>query len=185
METKVKFCGICCEQDIDFVNITKPDFIGFVFVESRWRIPADIAMKLRERLADGIIPVGVFCDEPKENILSLQRNGVIEMANFYGGHSYQLDFPTITLYPDTSGDYELFDKAKDGVGGTGERLDWNNLPKSDKPFFLAGGLTPENVKEAMLLTNPYAVDVISGIETNEKKDLEKMQKFIERVRNNG
>ena len=185
MEPKVKFCGICTEKDIDFVNITKPDFIGFVFVESRWRISADIAMNLRKRLANGIIPIGVFRDEPKENILSLYHNGVIEMATFYGGHSCQLDFPAITLWPDTSGDYALFDRSKDGVGGTGEILDWSGLPKSDKPFFLAGGLTSENVEEAIQLTNPYAVDVISGIETDGVKDLAKMQKFIERVRNYG
>lgn len=185
METKVKFCGICSERDIDFVNITKPDFIGFVFVESRWRVSADIAMNLRKRLANGIIPVGVFRDEPMESVLSLYRNGVIEMATFYGGCSYQLDFPSITLWPDMSGDYALLDKSKDGIGGTGERLDWNNLSKPDKPFFLAGGLNADNVTEAIRLTKPYAVDVISGIETEGKKDLVKMQKFIERVRNNG
>jgi phosphoribosylanthranilate isomerase len=184
METKVKFCGICSERDIDYVNITKPDFIGFIFVESRWRVSADIAMKLRKRLAEDIIPIGVFRDEPEETILSLYQSGTIRMATFYGGHSYHLDFPSITLWPDTGGDYVQFDKSKDGIGGTGERLDWNALSKPDKPFFLAGGLTAENVEGAIRLTKPYAVDVISGIETDGKKDLAKMQGFIERVRNN-
>ena len=185
METRVKFCGICTERDIEHVNLTRPDFIGFVFVESRWRVSAEIAMNLRKRLAEGIIPVGMFRDEPKESILSLYRNGVIEMATFYGGRSCQLDFPSITLWPDTSGDYVLFDKSKGGIGGTGERLDWNDLTKPDKPFFLAGGLNAESVEEAIRMTKPYAVDVISGIETDGEKDLAKMQAFIERVRNNG
>jgi phosphoribosylanthranilate isomerase len=184
METKVKFCGICSEQDIDYVNITKPDYIGFVFVKSRWRVSADIAMKLRKRLAEDIIPIGVFRDEPKENILSLYQNGTIQMATFYGGRAYPLDFPSITLWPDSGGEFVLFDQSKDGIGGTGERLNWNDLPKPDKPFFLAGGLTAENVEEAIRLTRPYAVDVISGIETDGKKDLMKMRKFMERVRNN-
>ena len=185
MSTKVKFCGICSERDIDFVNITKPDFIGFVFVESRWRISVEMAMNLRQRLTAGIIPIGIFCNESQEMIQSLYHDGIIEMATFYGGYSCQSDCPSITLWPDTSGDYALFDKSKDGVGGTGEQLDWNELPTTDKPFFLAGGLTPTNVEEAIRLTHPYAVDVISGIETDGKKDLAKMQTFIERVRNNG
>ena len=183
--TKVKFCGICTARDIALVNETRPDFVGFVFVESRWQLTMEEAMRLRGGLADGIIPVGVFRDAPEEMVHALCRNGTIEMATFFGGDSYRTECPSITLWPDESGDYALFDKAKDGVGGTGERLDWHSLPKTGKPFFLAGGLTADNVAEAIALTQPYAVDVLSGIETNGEKDIAKMREFMKRVRENG
>ena len=71
------------------------------------------------------------------------------------------------------------------MGGTGKSFAWNRIPGSlDRPVILAGGLTPENVSQAVHEVRPYAVDVSSGIEvTRGIKDVEKMRKFIEETRN--
>ena len=69
-----------------------------------------------------------------------------------------------------------------GTGGTGTTFDWELLKNFSRPYFLAGGLSPENVKDAIRTLHPFAVDVSSGIETNGSKDPAKMELFIERVR---
>ena len=83
--------------------------------------------------------------------------------------------------PDTSADYLLFDAP---VAGSGETFNWQKLESQNvtKPFFIAGGLTEDNVADAICFFHPYAVDVSSGVETNGKKDQEKIKRFIERVK---
>ena len=86
----------------------------------------------------------------------------------------------VTL-PETSADYLLFDAP---VAGSGETFNWQELESQNvtKPFFIAGGLTEDNVADAIRFFRPYAVDVSSGVETNGKKDQEKIKRFIERVK---
>ena len=78
----------------------------------------------------------------------------------------------------TKADYLLLDSGM----GSGETFDWNTIPQIEKPFFLAGGLYPGNVEEAVQNFHPYAVDVSSGVETDGKKDETKIREFIRRVR---
>ena len=78
----------------------------------------------------------------------------------------------------TRADFLLLDSGM----GSGETFDWSTIPQIEKPFFLAGGLNPENVKEAVRSFHPYAVDVSSGVETDGRKDEEKIREFIRRVR---
>ena len=79
----------------------------------------------------------------------------------------------------SAADYILLDS---GSGGTGETFDWERIRHIRRPYFLAGGLTPDNAAEAVHLLHPYAVDVSSGIETDGHKDRDKMIKFVHAVR---
>ena len=76
-------------------------------------------------------------------------------------------------------DYLLLDS---GRGGTGTAFDYGRIGSPAKPFFLAGGLTPENVAEAARQVLPYAVDMSSGVETGGRKDKEKIEKAVRRIR---
>ena len=80
---------------------------------------------------------------------------------------------------ESAADYILLDQ---GAGGTGETFDWSLVPAIKRPWFLAGGLTPENVAEALNVTIPYGVDVSSGVETDRVKDYHKIKSFIQNVR---
>ena len=76
-------------------------------------------------------------------------------------------------------DYILLDQ---GIGGTGEAFDWNLVPPVKRPFFLAGGLAPENLRAAIAALHPWAVDISSSLETNGKKDPEKIRRLFRMLR---
>jgi len=162
-DVKIKICGIFRLQDIEIINTEKPDYIGFVFAESRRRVTPKQALQLRKGLSPGIIPVGVFTNQSIEDMQALVRNGVIDVIQT----------------PSRIGEFLLFDGP---VPGSGKTFDWNTIPKVEERFFLAGGLTPGNVTEAIKKVNPYGVDVSSGVETNGVKDAAKIRDFILRCR---
>lgn len=201
--TKVKICGLRTEQDIRFVNELKPDYVGFVLCEGRKRtISCEEAARLRRLLAPEIPAIGVFVDDPLERVASLLKSGIIQMAQLHGQESaaYAEELKRITDAPilraftvrsaadlksafSFPADFPLLDNGK----GTGETFDWSLLsdttPQSrQKPFFLAGGITPDNVKEAILRFHPFAVDVSSGVETDGKKDYDKIKALLHAVR---
>jgi phosphoribosylanthranilate isomerase len=101
----------------------------------------------------------------------------------------KLDVPSIRAIPvektleeiETKADFLLFDAP---LAGSGKTFDWELLKNQviEKPYFLAGGLTVDNVKQAITFFRPYAVDVSSGVETDGKKDLLKIMRFIESVK---
>ena len=196
--TKVKICGLTRLCDIDAVNIEKPDYIGFVFANSRRRVTPAQAMELRSKLANEIIPVGVFVDEAMENILPLVQDGVIEMIQLHGteNEEYIMKLKEMTTAPlikaisvqqagdvqkwaRTAASYLLLDSKG---GGTGRAFDWGLIGETSKPCFLAGGLNVNNIADAIKQTKPFAVDVSSGVETDGFKDPEKINEFIRRVR---
>ncbi|MDR2052312.1 MAG: phosphoribosylanthranilate isomerase [Treponema sp.] len=82
---KIKICGLFREADVEFANEAGPDFIGFVFAESRRRVSPAAAARLRSRLREGIVPVGVFVNAPPEEIAALYRDGLIAAAQLHGG----------------------------------------------------------------------------------------------------
>ena len=163
-------------------------------------IQANIPVSLFEiqQLAPGIQAVGVFVKEDPETVVHLLEDGVIDVAQLHGGESeayirtlrqhthkpilqaFRVDTPAdLEKAQASSADYILLDS---GDGGTGERFDWSLLAGVTRPYFLAGGLDPENVGGAVEKLKPYAVDVSSGIETDGKKDPEKMKNFVRAVR---
>ena len=198
MMTRIKLCGLSRPCDVDAVNELLPEYVGFVFWEkSRRYVAPEIAASLRKNLAGGIQAVGVFVDECPERIAALVRLGVIDVVQLHGheDNAYISRLRTLTNTPiiqafrvssprdlaearESTADYVMLDSGK----GTGTLFDWSIVHDFARPFFLAGGLTPENVAAAIHEINPFAVDVSSGIETQGVKDKAKMTAFVQAVR---
>lgn len=196
---KVKLCGLRRGEDIAFANEVRPDYIGFVFApKSRRAVTAEKAKVLREKLGAGMIPVGVFVNQPVEVLAQLLNEGIIDWAQLHGqeDEDYLKALRKLTQKPilqafrvetredvkramASSADGILLDN---GAGGTGETFNWSLVRNCSRPFFLAGGLTPENVTEAIAQVQPYGVDTSSGVETAGWKDREKMRRFVQAVR---
>lgn len=195
---KIKFCGLSRPREIKAANALKPDFIGFVFVpESRRFVPPALAQQLRHALSPRIPAVGVFADEKPETIAALLECGIIDLAQLHG-HETDLFVrrlqartkkPVIQAFcirnesdiqkaRRSSADYILLDSGS----GTGAAFDWSLIGEIRRPWFLAGGLNPVNVRTAIRTLSPFAVDSSSGIETNGKKDIKKMALFTDAVR---
>lgn len=204
--TRIKCCGLTREEDIQAANEYRPEYIGFVFAKgSRRYVSADRAAELKKCLDFGIISVGVFVNEQPERVAELLNTGLIDMAQLHGTEGTEYigrlrhltDKPLIKAWKMISedgrerraaraaaieacpADYILLDS---GSGGTGECFNWELAAEIRRPLFLAGGLDPGNVKAAVELLRPFAVDVSSGIERNGCKDRNKMREFIHAVR---
>ncbi len=200
--TKIKICGLRRAEDIAFANELRPDYIGFVFAKASKRyVTPDQAALLRRALSPEITAVGVFVNEPVEHILALLNSGVIAAAQLHGGEpasdihalKRQADRTVVQAFRvetrqdvaqaiESPADYILLDN---GAGGTGETFDWSLIEHIERPFFLAGGLSAENVDEAIQRCRPFAVDSSSKLETDGVKDYEKMKAFVEAVRQAG
>lgn len=195
---KVKICGLSRPCDIEAVNTEKPDYIGFVFAKSRRKVTPAQAVALKTLLSPDITSVGVFVDEAIERILSLVRENIIDIIQLHGSEDEtyiqklkrSTDKPVVKAigvyskgdvqkWATTAADYLLLDHKG---GGTGQNFDWDMIGEIDKPYFLAGGLRPENIVKAIGQAAPYAVDVSSGVETGGIKDPKKITAFIRRVR---
>jgi phosphoribosylanthranilate isomerase len=197
--TKIKLCGLSRPCDIEWANALMPDYIGFVFAQKSKRyVSPERAKALREGLDSNIRAVGVFVNEAPEAVADLLNTGVIDMAQLHGGEDEEYikalrgltDKPLIKAFRvdgpadlekarRSSADYVLLDN---GAGGTGTAFDWALLKGFDRPYFLAGGLGPGNVRQAIMALDPFAVDVSSGIETNGAKDYMKMTAFVNAAR---
>jgi phosphoribosylanthranilate isomerase len=199
---KIKICGISRKEDINYINETKPDYIGFVFAQSRRQVSDSHAMELRKELNSTIKSVGVFVNDDIKRVVELCNTGIIDMIQLHGdeGEDYISKLRTLTLAPiikavrvkcqrdiyyamELSCDYLLLDTYKENqYGGCGETFDWRMVHDISKPFFLAGGLHSDNVLQAISQTNPYGIDVSSSVETDGYKDREKINTFINKVR---
>ena len=198
MYPKIKICGLLRQSDIDSVNSAKPDYIGFVFAESRLKITAIQAESLRKNLSSEITPVGIFVNESIDNIISLAQNGIIDMIQLHGDEEEQyiekikslIDTPIlkgvsvlkvgdVQKWENSCANYLLFDSKG---GASGQVFDWRLIGETQRDFFLAGGLTIKNIDSAIQTTNPFAVDMSSGVETNGFKDEKKIQAIISRIR---
>jgi len=200
--TKIKLCGLSRPCDIQTANELMPEYIGFVFApKSKRYIDPQQAAQLKELLSPDIRAVGVFVDEAPDTVAALLNNGIIDIAQLHGGEDeayiqrlrQRTDQPIIKAFQIKS----CHDLAKatacatacaadhillDSGAGTGNVFDWSVLRDVKRPYFLAGGLSPDNVGDAVRLLHPYAVDVSSGIETDGRKDEEKAAAFIAAVR---
>lgn len=206
MNTKIKICGIRRQEDIEYVNEGMPDYIGFVFAKSRRQINAETAMNLKKRLHPDIQAVGVFVNEEPERAAWAVNQGIIDIVQLHGDEDREyiqklrkmmkrgkiiqavrvLTAQDVKSGNDSSADYLLFDKfSPKAYGGTGESFDWELIDSVKKPFFLAGGIDCENVKKAVSLLHPYAIDVSSAVETEGVKDRNKILDIIKAVRETG
>lgn len=195
--SKIKICGLFRQNDIDYVNEAKPDYIGFVFAKSRRQVTPETAWKLRNRLDSSIVPVGVFVNAAVENIEQAYNEGIIRLAQLHGQEDEEYiqrlrqrcAVPVIkAMRVDTAGDILKWQTSSadfllldNGTGGTGKAFNWALIPDIKKAYFLAGGINPENIENALRLS-PFCIDVSSGAETDGVKDKEKIRYLVQRVR---
>jgi len=198
--TKVKICGLTRPEDVDAVNILLPEFVGFVFAESKRRVSEETATALRRRLDDRVLAIGVFVNNQDiERVAWLCNSGIIDAAQLHGDEDDEYirrlkkicDGTIIKsvavgdTMPDATeaADFLLFDTLSVQRGGAGNQFDWNVIKDFRRgPYFLAGGLNPQNVRAAIETLNPFCVDVSSGVETDGVKDPEKIREFINTVK---
>lgn len=196
MKTKVKMCGLRREIDIEYVNRLLPDYIGYVFAKkSRRFISPEQTAKLTQLLDKRIIPVGVFVDEPIDNVIGLVKNGTIKIAQLHGNENEEYikalrkeNIVVIKAFiikseedckcaENSTADHILLDSGM----GSGKPFDHTLLKNIKRPYFLAGGLDRESAGNAVRLLAPYAIDVSSGIETDGYKDFKKMKEFMDSI----
>lgn len=197
---KIKLCGLRRECDIEYVNELLPEYIGFIFApKSKRYVEPELALELRKKLDSEIVPVGVFVDENPELIADMVKRGTISAVQLHGnednayiaglrrlvGSSVEIikafvvkSENDVEAANNSDADYVLLDSG----GGSGEVFDHSLIKNIDRPYFLAGGLTSENVGGAVSNLQPYAVDASSGLETDGFKDFNKMSAFVKAVR---
>lgn len=189
--TQIKICGITRNEDAALAIALGADFLGFIFVPEspRYVGPEDAPQ------TDGVKRVGVFRNAPLAVMQKAVRAAQLDYVQLHGDESDDvvraLEVPVIRAIPvagtvphiESSAQWLLFDHASGG--GRGKTFDWHVLRgyARTKPFLLAGGLTPDNVAEAIAIARPDAVDVSSGVESAAGiKDRMKLTTFFERVR---
>jgi phosphoribosylanthranilate isomerase len=203
METKVKICGITNLADAQTAVAAGADALGFNFYEKSPRyISIKKAAEISKQLPPFVMRVGVFVDAEADFILRAIAEVGLTLLQFHGDEPPEFctqfglmsmkafrirDEKSLEEIPNYQTDAFLLDAhSKSGLGGTGEKFNWDlaiEAQKFGKPIFLAGGLTPENVAEAVKKVRPFAVDVSSGVESVPgKKDHAKVKSFIEAVR---
>ncbi|MDO8586567.1 MAG: phosphoribosylanthranilate isomerase [Armatimonadota bacterium] len=202
--TRVKICGITSIEDAIAAVECGADAVGFVFAPSPRRVDAATAKRIADALPPFVSRVGVFVNADPGALQTATDCG-LDTAQLHGEQSDlfaqclapymriirvlrvkdQDSLAALKTYP--AADAYLLDTfSKEAMGGTGKRFDWELALKAKeygKPLILSGGVTPENVGEAVALVRPYAVDVSSGVESSPgKKDHNKIKEFIENVR---
>ncbi|MDE7362924.1 MAG: phosphoribosylanthranilate isomerase [Oscillospiraceae bacterium] len=202
MSTKIKLCGMFRDSDIDYVNEAKPDYVGFIvmFPKSHRNIDLETALRLKSRLSPEIKSVAVSVNAPVEQFAEFAKQGVADLLQCHGSEDAEYiaglrdltGVPIIKAVKVTSAadienaqnlgaDYLLLDSGT----GSGVTFDHSLIDRERirVPFFLAGGLTPDNLGAAIRGVKPFAVDLSSGIETDKLKDREKILAAVKEARN--
>lgn len=194
---EIKLCGMRRLEDIEAANRVMPDYVGFVFAPSKRQVTREAAETMKGKLDPRIKAVGVFVDEDLGHIAELLEADIIDIAQLHGDETEEdiqylqavsgkpvwkavkvRSIHDVLAWLDSRADMLLFDSG----AGSGETFDWGILSKADREFFLAGGLNPENLRDAAERINPYGVDLSSGIETDGWKDADKMKRAVETAR---
>jgi phosphoribosylanthranilate isomerase len=199
MSTVVKICGITNVTDALAAAGSGADALGLMFYEGSPRhVTVKAAAEIAQKLPPFIIKVGVFVNAPEDAVLRAIGECGLNIVQFHGDETpeYCAQFPVMTIkafrvrdagslkaLEDYQTDAFLLDAhVPDKLGGTGATFNWDlalEAQKLGRPIFLAGGLTPENVADAVRRVRPYAVDVSSGVEASPgKKDNQKVAAFI-------
>lgn len=201
--TRVKICGITSVADGLAAAEAGADMIGLMLYENSPRfITLDQAVEISRALPPLVMRVGVFVNPDETLVAQAIRECGLGLLQFHGDESSEFctQFGVMSMKAlrvknadslGALGDFQteafLLDAySKNGLGGTGEKFNWDlavEAQKYGKPIFLAGGLTPENVADAVRQVRPFAVDVSSGVESAPgKKDPAKVKAFIEAVK---
>jgi phosphoribosylanthranilate isomerase len=203
MDVKVKICGITSVGDAEAAVEAGADAVGLMFCPgSPRRISLETAQAIERSLPPFIIRAGVFADPAPEDVFSAMRQCALNLLQFHGHETPEFcgqfgvmtmkafrirDAQSLLEIPGYRTDAFLLDSYAPGMaGGSGETFNWElavEAGKFGKPIFLAGGLTPRNVADAVRMVRPFGVDVSSGVEQSPgKKDPEKMRAFVAAVR---
>ncbi|MEJ2383925.1 MAG: phosphoribosylanthranilate isomerase [Xanthomonadales bacterium] len=195
---RVKICGITRPRDVAAAVAAGADALGFVFTERsrRWVDPRQAAGLVRAVPAF-VCRVGLFMNADPDEVRRTLRHVPLNLLQFHGDesadHCEQFDRPYIKAVSMAAGSdwravlrehrnaaaFLLDSHAPGAAGGTGRVFDWDSIPPIDAPIVLAGGLTCENVAEAVRRVRPWAVDVSSGVEDAPGiKNPSKMRQFI-------
>jgi phosphoribosylanthranilate isomerase len=199
MSVRIKFCGFTRAEDAALAATLGVDAIGVVHVPgSKRHVPLEIMPAIRAAVPANIDLVALFVNPDADTVQAVIAALQPSLLQFHGDEAdafcaqFGMPFIKAMAMGGNAGDigqrqkdypraqaFVLDGHAPGQLGGQGEAFAWTNLPALDKPIYLAGGLTPENVAEAIALVKPYAVDVSSGIEsTTGIKDEMKMRDFI-------
>lgn len=193
--SKIKICGLYRPEDIQYANEVRPDYVGFImnYPKSHRNVNVEMMRALKKDLSPEIKTVGVFVNENPNLVAAIAAMGIVDVIQLHGQEddgyieklkgrienpiikAFQVHSPEdVRLAEASSADYILLD----GGMGAGEVFDWSLLKGVNRPFFLAGGLKPDNIREAIRDTDPFAIDISSGVETEKKKDLKKMREAV-------
>jgi|SRR5665647_1133571 len=205
---KIKVCGMRTQSNIEELVKLKPDYIGFIFYpKSKRFIGEKIPDEIQSLIPVYIQKVGVFVDEPFNNLLEKFKSNKLDMIQLHGcelpdycERLRKLDIPVIKVFSIDAAfnfesvkpynpfcDFYLFDTATELRGGSGLKFDWKKLDqyKDDKPFFLSGGIQSSDAQNIKDITHRqlHAIDVNSGFEIEPGiKDIPKLKSFIEELR---
>jgi len=205
MRTRGKMCGITQCEDAQLVVDAGVDAVGLVFYEKSPRfVNIEFAAEICQIVPAFVSRVALFKDAEQQMIESVLEQVEVDLIQFHGSETAdyceQFNRPYIKALGMKGAEHDVsfllanvekYQSAKalllDGhapgeAGGTGESFDWASIAVVEKPIVLAGGLTPDNVKQAIDLVHPYAVDVSSGVESSPGiKDRDKVAAFMNQV----
>ncbi len=191
---KIKICGLFREEDITYVNKYKPDYIGFVFAKSQRQVTKDQAYILKQLLDSKIKAVGVFVNAPIVLIREIVQDHIIDLIQLHGQEDEEyikalkevVDVPiikAIRVGKDEMKSYDVDYYLLDGIKpGSGQSFNWSQIQELDHPIFLAGGISMNNIHDA-LKTKVYALDLSSGVEKQGVKNEALIKEVIRSVRN--
>ncbi len=200
---KVKICGITNIEDAKVAIASKADALGFVFAPSPRRITDVAAGKIIGKLPPSLLSVGVFVNEQLARVREIIKRCNLSAVQFHGEESpdYCAHFEKVKVIKafrvknsdslkslsDYKVDAFLLDTYLQGeAGGTGTKFNWNLVSSLKDPpqrIILSGGLSPDNVTEAIKIVKPYAVDVSTGVESRPgKKDPKLVEEFIRKAK---
>ena len=187
------------KEDIDCVNRIQPDYCGFIvnFPKSHRSKTEEEVKNLTSGLSDRIVSVGVFVDEDPRTVIRMLREKTIDTAQLHGNENEdyirmvqrESRRPAIRAFEiQTKEDVRKAERSPadaillDAGKGSGRSFNWSLLNGIQRDFFLAGGLSPENLRQALQQVRPAAVDLSSGVETAGRKDAAKMEEAVRIVR---
>ena len=189
--TKVKICGLSTPEAVATAVEAGADYIGFVFAKSKRQVSLEQAHQLAKGVTGQTKIVGVFVSPSLEELEEAIGKVPLDIVQIHGTFDEalipEISVPVIRAIQisdsqvKSQADYLLFDAP---IAGSGQTFDWQLLADKqiEQDYFIAGGLTVDNVAEAKEIFHPYALDVSSGVETDGHKDLDKIKAFIERVK---
>jgi phosphoribosylanthranilate isomerase len=205
MEVKLKVCGMRDAENLLGVAALQPDYMGFIFYQKSPRFVGE-NFQVPKSFPTTIKKVGVFVNETPEEMLAVARTLQLDYLQLHGNESVEVcvaikqagigvikvfsvdddfDFATTKPYQSVV-DFFLFDTKGKYYGGNAQAFDWSVLQRYDQqvPFFLSGGITPDNVTNIAALKNMnlHALDVNSGVEVQPAlKSIEKINTLITQV----